>query len=112
MNKSDLMVQKEGIAKIPASWPSSGIVRITNLSGTTECLAKSAQSTETGVLMVHLNKNFDAAGAKVYTAVPLTAAALVGGNVNLLSEYEVPCIFDEILETGTTVTLASLTIWI
>lgn len=112
MNKSDLTVQKEGYALIPAVWPAGGIVRVTHLSGATECLAKSVQSTETGVLMVHLNKNFDAAGAKIYSPVPLTAAPPIGGNVDLISANEVPCVFDEFLETGTTIALSALTVWI
>jgi hypothetical protein len=112
MNKSDLIVQKEGKAKIPAAWPSNGIVRITHLSGAQECLAKSVQSVSAGLLSVHLNKDFDAAGNKVYTLIPITASPLVSGNINLMSEYEVPCVFDEIRETDTTIALADLTVWI
>jgi hypothetical protein len=112
MNKQDLMVQKEGKAKIPTTWPSNGIVRVTHLSGSPECLAKAVQSTAAGILVVHLNNDYDAAGAKVYTLVALTAAALVNGALDLASAYEVPCVFDEIRSTGTTIALSALTVWI
>ena len=111
MNKSDLIVQKEGRCKIPTTWPASGIIRMTHLSGTPECLAKAVQSTAAGKLSVHLNNDYEDAGAKVYTLITLSAAALVDGAINLMSENEVSCVFDEIRETGTSIALSALTIW-
>jgi len=112
MMQTDLIQQKEGYALIPAAWPPSGTVRVTNLAGTDECLAKSIQSTAAGTVVVHLHKNYDSTGAKVYTAITLTAAPLVSGNVDLASVNEVACAFDEIREEGTTIALSALTVWI
>jgi hypothetical protein len=106
------MVQKEGKAKIPAAWPTTGIIRVTQLAGTIESLSKAVQSVEAGALSVHLDKDFDATGAKQYTLIHLPAAALVDGALDLSGQNEVSCVFDEIRETGTTVALAGLTIWL
>jgi hypothetical protein len=112
MNKQDLTVQKEGKSLIPSTWPANGIIRVKHLSGSTECLAKSIQSTATGVVSVHLQNDYNSDGSKAYTLVSLTAEALVGSALVLNSANEVPCVFDEILQTGTDIALSALTIWI
>lgn len=111
MNKLDLTVQKEGKALIPSEWPATGVIAITDLVGNAK-IAKALQSTASGVVSVHLINDFNEDGTKAYTLVSLTAEALVSGGLVLNSANEVPCAFDEIRETGTTITLSALTVWI
>lgn len=111
MNKLELTIQKEGKALIPAEWPSSGIVEITDLAGKSK-IAKAIQSTSAGMVSVHLLNDYDGNGVKAWTLVSLTAEALVTGGLVLNSANEVPCAFDEIRSTGTTITLSALTVWI
>jgi hypothetical protein len=102
------MVQREGDAALAYV---NGICPIKTRDGKLT-MSKSVQSVSAGKLNVHLTKNYDGSGAKVYTLISLLATPLVDGAIDCSGTNEVPGIFDEIKLDGTTIALADLTVWL
>jgi hypothetical protein len=97
-----LAMQPTGHVAGSAITYTSGIYTVSDQKGAaTVAKGLSVASTGSGGnLVVHLVDDYDASGAKVYCTVELVAGARLG------------VIFDEIKETGTTVTLSELTLWL
>jgi hypothetical protein len=102
-----MIVQKCGSAALPSAWPSDGIVQIVNRAGN-RAVGKAIQSSAAGNVYVHGIDDTDASGVKTYTLITLEATT----EGNFSGVKEVPFAIDEIRESGTTIALGALTVWI